>query len=86
MSADSHIGEFDLMTREAMGYVRDIMDEITGGCFKKGYRPATAIERVKEWDALTPESTQRLADVKGADWVYRHGSEIERLRKLTRTV
>lgn len=62
-------------------YVLDVMDKMSGGAFKKGTREATPLERVTEWDALTPEQHTQLEEKMGPDWVMKQGAEIERLRK-----
>ena len=59
----------------------EVLDSLSGGCFSKGYRDATDLERIREWDALTPAHFERLRDRKGDEWVMKQGAEIERLRK-----
>lgn len=81
VSVDSSVNDLEVMSREAMTYMFEAMDEMTGGCFRKGYRPATRAERVTEWDALTPDQIEQLRGIKGDEWLSKQGAEIERFRK-----
>lgn len=78
---NSDLKDLDLWTREAYMFMFDVMNDMSGGCFKKGYRDATPAERIKEWDALTPDQRAALEQKKGPEWVLEQGAEIERLRK-----
>ncbi len=71
--------------RAAMIYVLDIMDGLTGGAFQRGYREATAVERIMEWDALTAEQMAMLRERQGDEWLLQQGGAIEKLRKQVDT-
>ena len=58
----------------------EVVDELAGGCFTRGYREPLDVERVREWDTLTPDQLTTLRDRNGTDWVIKYGAEIERLR------
>jgi hypothetical protein len=68
------------MVRSAMHYWVSVLDETTGGAITRGYREATALERMKEWDGLAAEQIEKLKAVKGEEWVIKQAAEVERLR------
>ena len=63
-----------------MHYVFELMDSLTGGAFKRGWREPTAKERVTEWDSLQPDQISQLRERKGDEWFYKEGAAIEKLR------
>ena len=69
------------MVKEAYEIWIEVMNGITDGAFNKGYRKSTAIERMQEWDALTPEQLDQLKQTKGNEWLISQGVQIERIRK-----
>jgi hypothetical protein len=79
----SAIETLDTLSRDTMFYLLDIMDGITGGAFKRGYRIPTAKERIAEWDNLAPEQTDTLRANMGDEWFYKQAAEIETLRGKT---
>lgn len=46
-----------------------------------GFRPATAQERLAEWDSLTPEQRRAIIDKKGVQWYLSQAEEIDTLRE-----
>ena len=77
---NSQVKTLEVASREAMFYVFNIFDEMTGGCFKKGYRDMSKVERLNEWDMLGPEQFEQLKQTKGPEWLASQGAEIERIR------
>lgn len=67
--------------KEAFLYWVSVMDEMTGGVFKRGWREASPVERLKEWDALTAEQVATLKQNKGEEWFAQQGAQIEKIRK-----
>ena len=84
MPGNSELKTLDAHHREAFVTIMEIFDELSDGAFRKGYRTASAPERVTEWDNLTPDDYARLVELKGEEWVRLQGAEIERLRKKVR--
>ena len=80
MAAKSQIEIVDEETKAAFLMWMSIMDDFTGGVFKQGWRPASPVERVREWDALLPEHIEQLRQAKGNEWVNQQGAEIDKLR------
>ena len=64
-----------------MFYLFSVMDELTGGAMKRGWRDANKAEQIAEWDALPPEQLQQLRQIKGDAWINSYGAEMERIRK-----
>lgn len=81
MSGPNRAKDFDRSAREAMYYVFEVMDEVSGGAMRKGWREATQAEQLAEWDMLPPEGLEKLKQVKGPEWVYSYGAKMERIRK-----
>ena len=77
----SAVSELETMSKDAMFYMFQLMDDITGGCFKKGYREATAAERIQEWDQLPGQAFDMLREKKGEDWLADQAAQVERLRR-----
>lgn len=73
--------DLDRASQEALFYVFNVFDEMTGGAFKRGYREATKPEQLAEWDALPPDQLEMLKQHKGAEWVGNYGAQMERIRK-----
>ena len=77
----TEIMEFDAQTKTSFLLWMDIMNDLTGGAFRRGYRPALDSERIHEWDMLTQEQIQMLRESKGDEWLAKQGAEIDKLRK-----
>ena len=71
----------DTAAKEAMFYVFEVMDEISGGAMRRGWRDATDAEALAEWDVLPPDALNSLKQSKGEEWVFSYGAKMERIRK-----
>jgi hypothetical protein len=79
------VSDLDEQTKQAMHYMFTVMDGLTGGSLSRGWREATAAERVAEWDNLAAEQIMMLQQRKGAEWFYEQGAAIEKLRRQLKT-
>lgn len=61
--------------------VRNVAERHLGFKTEKGYRPATARERISEWDALSITQRNAIIAKKGIQWYLSQAEEIERLRE-----
>lgn len=80
MAAKSELELVNAATREAMFFWFGLMDDMSGGAFKRGQRPATDQERIREWDGLAPELKEQLRQQQGDEWFFGQAAEIEKLR------
>jgi hypothetical protein len=78
---DSRAKDLELITREAVFFVFNLFDDLTGGAMKRGWRDMTKPELVMEWDTLTPEQFDILREKKGDEWLAARGAEIEKIRR-----
>lgn len=81
MPSKTFVQNTEQATRNSYAVWRELMDGLTGGSFSKGKRPATASERIAEFDALMPEQLEMLRSFKGDDWLVKQTTEIDKLRR-----
>ena len=66
---------------ESLDVVEAVAQKNLGYKPDTGFRPATARERIDEWDSLSPEQRNVIIDKMGMQWYLSQAQEIERLRE-----